>query len=84
MVVLKCNLFLIASFVVHTFSDAGNGLMLFLVSSDDFLFGTSADIYMLQNESLIPTKIMLKGKIHFIGRILQFLEVTKPKLENAV
>ncbi|XP_058648511.1 vitellogenin 3, phosvitinless [Onychostoma macrolepis] len=41
---------------------------------DDFLFGTSADIYMLQNESLIPTKIMLKGKIHFIGRILQFLE----------
>ncbi|XP_043108873.1 vitellogenin 3, phosvitinless [Puntigrus tetrazona] len=41
---------------------------------DDFLFGTSADIYMLQNESLIPTKLMLKGKIHFIGRILQFLE----------
>uniref|UniRef100_A0A673LG27 Vitellogenin-like n=1 Tax=Sinocyclocheilus rhinocerous TaxID=307959 RepID=A0A673LG27_9TELE len=41
---------------------------------DDFLFGTSADIYMLQNESLIPTKLMFKGKIHFIGRILQFLE----------
>uniref|UniRef100_A0A8C1RKV4 Vitellogenin-like n=1 Tax=Cyprinus carpio TaxID=7962 RepID=A0A8C1RKV4_CYPCA len=41
---------------------------------DDFLFGTSADIYMLQNESLIPTKLMLKGKMHFIGRILQFLE----------
>uniref|UniRef100_A0A672REG0 Vitellogenin-like n=1 Tax=Sinocyclocheilus grahami TaxID=75366 RepID=A0A672REG0_SINGR len=42
---------------------------------DDFLFGTSADIYMLKNESLIPTKVMLKGKIHFIGRILQFLEL---------
>uniref|UniRef100_A0A671PEA3 Vitellogenin-like n=1 Tax=Sinocyclocheilus anshuiensis TaxID=1608454 RepID=A0A671PEA3_9TELE len=42
---------------------------------DDFLFGTSADIYMLKNESLIPTKLMLKGKIHFIGRILQFLEL---------
>ncbi|XP_050979330.1 vitellogenin 3, phosvitinless isoform X1 [Labeo rohita] len=42
---------------------------------DDLLFGTSADIYMLQNESLIPTKLMLKGKIHFIGRILQFLEL---------
>ncbi|XP_026076644.1 vitellogenin 3, phosvitinless [Carassius auratus] len=41
---------------------------------DDLLFGTSADIYMLQNESLIPTKLMFKGKIHFIGRILQFLE----------
>uniref|UniRef100_A0A9J8ACE5 Vitellogenin 3, phosvitinless n=1 Tax=Cyprinus carpio carpio TaxID=630221 RepID=A0A9J8ACE5_CYPCA len=43
---------------------------------DDFLFGTSADIYMLQNESLIPTKLMLKGKMHFIGRILQFLELS--------
>uniref|UniRef100_A0A673HB26 Vitellogenin-like n=1 Tax=Sinocyclocheilus rhinocerous TaxID=307959 RepID=A0A673HB26_9TELE len=42
---------------------------------DDFLFGTSADIYMLKNESLIPTKLMLKGKFHFIGRILQFLEL---------
>ncbi|NP_571340.1 vitellogenin 3, phosvitinless precursor [Danio rerio] len=41
---------------------------------DDFLFGTSADVYMLQNESPIPTKLMLKGKFHFIGRILQFLE----------
>ncbi len=58
--------------------------MLFLVSSDDFLFGTSADVYMLQNESLIPTTIMFKGKFHFIGRILQFLEVIKPKLENVV
>nr|UPC69857.1 vitellogenin C [Opsariichthys bidens] len=42
---------------------------------DDFLFGTSTDVYMLQNESLIPSKLMLKGKIHFIGRILQFIEV---------
>ncbi|TRY57433.1 hypothetical protein DNTS_031422, partial [Danionella cerebrum] len=42
---------------------------------DDFLFGTSADVYMLQNESVIPTKFMLKSKIHAIGRILQFLEI---------
>ncbi|XP_067287144.1 vitellogenin 3, phosvitinless [Pseudorasbora parva] len=42
---------------------------------DDFLFGTSTDVYMLQNESLIPSQLMLKGKIHFIGRILQFLEL---------
>nr|APB93355.1 vitellogenin C [Ctenopharyngodon idella] len=42
---------------------------------DDFLFGTSTDVYMLQNESLVPSKLMLKGKIHFIGRILQFLEL---------
>ncbi|XP_073681839.1 vitellogenin-like [Garra rufa] len=42
---------------------------------DDFLFGTSTDIYMLQNETLIPTQLMLKGKINFIGRILQFLEL---------
>lgn len=54
--------------------------MQFLVSSDDFLFGTSTDVYMLQNESLIPSKLMLKGKIHFIGRILQFLEVIKSNL----
>ncbi|KAK7128051.1 hypothetical protein R3I93_020596 [Phoxinus phoxinus] len=42
---------------------------------DDFLFGTSTDVYMLKNENLIPSKIMLKGKIHFIGRILQLLEL---------
>ncbi|XP_048028632.1 LOW QUALITY PROTEIN: vitellogenin 3, phosvitinless [Megalobrama amblycephala] len=42
---------------------------------DDFLFGTSTDVYILQNESLIPSKLMLKGKIHFIGRILQCLEL---------
>ncbi|XDV51975.1 hypothetical protein PO909_020760 [Leuciscus waleckii] len=42
---------------------------------DDFLFGTSTDVYMLKNESLIPSKLMLKGKIHFIGRILQLLEL---------
>ncbi|XP_067244630.1 vitellogenin 3, phosvitinless [Chanodichthys erythropterus] len=42
---------------------------------DDFLFGTSTDVYILQNESLIPSKLMIKGKIHFIGRILQCLEL---------
>lgn len=68
---------LTASYVIKPFSGAGKGLMFFLISSDDFLFGTSADVYMLQNESPIPTKLMLKGKIHFIGRILQFLEVIK-------
>ncbi|XP_051532311.1 vitellogenin-like [Myxocyprinus asiaticus] len=42
---------------------------------DDLLFGTSTDVYILQNgASPIPTQIMLKGKYHFIGRILQFLE----------
>ncbi|KAI7795403.1 vitellogenin C [Triplophysa rosa] len=42
---------------------------------DDFLFGTSTDAYMLKNgSSPIPTQLMLKGKIHVLGRILQFLE----------
>jgi len=54
--------------------------MLFLVSSDDFLFGTSTDVYMLKNESPIPSKLMIKGKIHFIGRIMQLLEVIRPNL----
>lgn len=49
-----------------------------VVFSDDFLFGTSTDAYMLKNgSSPIPTHMMLKGKIHVIGRILQFLEVIK-------
>ncbi|XP_039509562.1 vitellogenin 3, phosvitinless [Pimephales promelas] len=42
---------------------------------DDFLFGTSTDVYMLKNESPIPSKLMIKGKIHFIGRIMQLLEL---------
>ncbi|KAA0707984.1 Vitellogenin [Triplophysa tibetana] len=42
---------------------------------NDFLFGTSTDAYMLKNgSSPIPTHMMLKGKIHVIGRIFQFLE----------
>nr|XP_055040397.1 vitellogenin 3, phosvitinless [Misgurnus anguillicaudatus] len=42
---------------------------------NDFLFGNSNDLYILQNgSSLLPTELMLKGKVHFIGRILQWLE----------
>nr|XP_046155261.1 vitellogenin 3, phosvitinless [Oncorhynchus gorbuscha] len=44
--------------------------------NDDFLIGTAAEIFMLKNAaSYIPTEIMTKGKFHFIGKILQLVEL---------
>lgn len=43
---------------------------------DDFLIGTATEIFMLKNAaSYIPTEIVTKGKFHFIGKILQLVEV---------
>lgn len=42
----------------------------------DLLLGTSTEGYMVKNSNdAIPTALMIKGKFHFIGRILQLLEV---------
>ncbi|XP_012677088.2 vitellogenin 3, phosvitinless [Clupea harengus] len=44
--------------------------------SEDLLMGTSTEAYMIKNpKDIIPTAIMAKGKFHFIGRILQLLEL---------
>ncbi|XP_077390473.1 vitellogenin 3, phosvitinless isoform X2 [Festucalex cinctus] len=44
--------------------------------NDDLLLGTSAEVFMLRNATeIIPTEIMMKGKLYFIGRILQLLEM---------
>ncbi|XP_035630502.1 vitellogenin 3, phosvitinless [Oncorhynchus keta] len=44
--------------------------------NDDFLIGTATEILMLKNAaSYIPTEIMTKGKFHFIGKILQLVEL---------
>ncbi|XP_029534705.1 vitellogenin 3, phosvitinless [Oncorhynchus nerka] len=44
--------------------------------NDDFLIGTATEIFMLKNAaSYIPTEIMTKGKFHFIGKILQLVEL---------
>ena len=44
---------------------------------EDLLMGTSTEAYMIKNpKDIIPTAIMAKGKFHFIGRILQLLEVS--------
>ncbi|XP_068175413.1 vitellogenin 3, phosvitinless [Antennarius striatus] len=43
--------------------------------NDDFLMGTATELYMLKSvESFIPSEITMKGKLFFIGRILQLLE----------
>uniref|UniRef100_A0A8B9HPE7 Vitellogenin 3, phosvitinless n=1 Tax=Astyanax mexicanus TaxID=7994 RepID=A0A8B9HPE7_ASTMX len=43
---------------------------------DDFLTGTSSELHLLRNGTgAIPTQIISKGKLHFIGRILQLVEV---------
>ncbi|XP_072515969.1 vitellogenin 3, phosvitinless [Salminus brasiliensis] len=43
---------------------------------DDLLTGTSSEFYLLRNgTSAIPTQIISKGKLHFIGRILQLVEL---------
>ncbi|XP_041695037.2 vitellogenin 3, phosvitinless [Coregonus clupeaformis] len=44
--------------------------------NDDFLIGTATEIFMLKNAaSYIPTEIVTKGKFHFIGKILQLVEL---------
>uniref|UniRef100_A0A3Q2Y8B3 Vitellogenin 3, phosvitinless n=1 Tax=Hippocampus comes TaxID=109280 RepID=A0A3Q2Y8B3_HIPCM len=44
--------------------------------SDDLLLGTAAEFFMLRNATeIIPTEIMMKGKLYAIGRILQLLEI---------
>ncbi|XP_058494704.1 vitellogenin 3, phosvitinless [Solea solea] len=44
--------------------------------NDDFLIGTVSEVFMLRSATnLFPTEIMMKGKFHFIGRILQLLEL---------
>ncbi|KAI4904260.1 hypothetical protein NFI96_031791, partial [Prochilodus magdalenae] len=43
---------------------------------DELLTGTSSEFYLLKNgTSAIPTEIISKGKLHFIGRILQLTEL---------
>ncbi|XP_041912175.1 vitellogenin 3, phosvitinless [Alosa sapidissima] len=43
--------------------------------SGDLLMGTSTEGYIIKNSrDKIPTALMIKGKFHFIGRILQLLE----------
>ncbi|KAG7514855.1 vitellogenin C [Solea senegalensis] len=44
--------------------------------ADDFLMGTVSEVFMLRSATnFFPTEIMMKGKFHFIGRILQLLEL---------
>ncbi|XP_075340505.1 vitellogenin 3, phosvitinless [Odontesthes bonariensis] len=44
--------------------------------NDDLLTGAASEIFMLRSAaSLFPTEIMTKGDFHFIGRILQLLEL---------
>nr|BAM22590.1 phosvitinless vitellogenin [Salvelinus leucomaenis] len=44
--------------------------------NDDFLIGTATEFFMLKNAaSYIPTEIVTKGKFHFIGKILQLVEL---------
>ncbi|XP_057697303.1 vitellogenin 3, phosvitinless [Corythoichthys intestinalis] len=44
--------------------------------NDDLLLGTAAEFFMLRNATeMIPTEIMMKGKLYFIGRILQLMEM---------
>ncbi|KAM9762856.1 vitellogenin 3, phosvitinless [Menidia menidia] len=44
--------------------------------NDDFLAGTTSELFMLRSAaSMFPTEIMTKGKFHFIGRIVQLLEL---------
>ncbi|KAM3876377.1 vitellogenin 3, phosvitinless [Diretmus argenteus] len=44
--------------------------------NDDFLIGTATEVFLLRSATQIfPTAIMMKGKFHFIGRILQLLEL---------
>uniref|UniRef100_A0A4W4HER4 Vitellogenin domain-containing protein n=1 Tax=Electrophorus electricus TaxID=8005 RepID=A0A4W4HER4_ELEEL len=43
---------------------------------DDLLAGASGEFFILRNgTSVIPTSIISKGKLHFIGRILQLVEL---------
>ncbi|XP_068612952.1 vitellogenin-like [Brachionichthys hirsutus] len=43
---------------------------------DDFLMGAAAESFMLKRKvNLLPTEIMMKGKLFLIGRILQLLEI---------
>ncbi|XP_049588160.1 vitellogenin 3, phosvitinless [Syngnathus scovelli] len=44
--------------------------------NDDLLLGTAGEFFMLRNATEnIPTEIMMKGKLYFIGRIIQLLEM---------
>ncbi|XP_061636482.1 vitellogenin 3, phosvitinless [Phyllopteryx taeniolatus] len=44
--------------------------------NDDLLLGTASEFFMLRNATeIIPTEIMMKGKLYFIGRILQLVEM---------
>uniref|UniRef100_A0A6Q2Y8M3 Vitellogenin domain-containing protein n=1 Tax=Esox lucius TaxID=8010 RepID=A0A6Q2Y8M3_ESOLU len=44
--------------------------------NDDFLIGTATEVFMLKNDAnYIPTEVVTKGKLHFIGRILQLVEL---------
>ncbi|XP_061831451.1 vitellogenin 3, phosvitinless [Nerophis lumbriciformis] len=44
--------------------------------NDDFLFGSAAEGFMLKNaKEIVPSEVMMKGKMYFIGRIVQLLEL---------
>ncbi|XP_061680894.1 vitellogenin 3, phosvitinless [Syngnathoides biaculeatus] len=44
--------------------------------NDDLLLGAASEFFMLKNATeIIPTQIMMKGKLYFIGRILQLVEM---------
>ncbi|KAM6963044.1 vitellogenin 3, phosvitinless [Aplochiton taeniatus] len=44
--------------------------------NDDFLIGTAMEVFMLRSAtSIFPTEILMRGKYHFIGRVLQILEL---------
>lgn len=45
-------------------------------SLDDLLTGTSKALYLLKNgTSALPTEIISNGKLYFIGRVFQLLDV---------
>lgn len=45
-------------------------------SLDDLLMGSSKVLYLLKNgTSAFPTEIILNGKLYFIGRVFQLLDV---------
>ncbi|XP_053723141.1 vitellogenin 3, phosvitinless [Synchiropus splendidus] len=43
---------------------------------DDFLIGTSTEVFMLRSATnIFPSEFLMKGKFYFIGRILQLIEL---------
>ncbi|XP_024134082.1 vitellogenin 3, phosvitinless [Oryzias melastigma] len=43
---------------------------------DNFLIGTATEMYMIRNAAyMFPSEVMMKGKLHVIGRIVELLEL---------